>query len=471
MLSAAETGRVKAFSDLEGQDFTDEELRKPSREEIEACKARTLAALAGVLDTLNARNLVGAVKTNSGTDPVYVRYTAAESAPGFTEASTQRVVRIQERKIDPLAPPAFKLKKQYGNGGPPSPPTTILRAPTRKLTAEDQANWKIPPAISNWVNSKGLIIPLATRVALDGRGLEEHTISDKFAKLSETLYLTERAANEEMRARERIMRQLEQKKRDDEERRLQEMAFAARAGAAAAATREVDDGAGDAYSTFGAGAGAGSGGISIAGAASDAFASEEELAAAAARDAQREQRRRELEREMRQGGQGASQAATGTGAAPRVRDVSEQIALGGAAPKPSGGVRFDERLFSRDAGRGSAAGMAGDEAYNLYDQPLFADRSTVGLHRPRKGLGYEGPAEGAGAAPAGPVQFEKAAADAVNTTAGGAVPVPDAVAARAKRRNEDEEEEEEEGDDASHRDKRSRYADGDKSNKRGSDDD
>jgi hypothetical protein len=30
-------------------------------------------------------------------------------------------------------------------------------APPRKLTQEDQQNWKIPPSISNWKNIKGTL--------------------------------------------------------------------------------------------------------------------------------------------------------------------------------------------------------------------------------------------------------------------------------------------------------------------------
>jgi SNW domain-containing protein 1 len=458
MLSAVETGRVKVFHDLEGQDFTDEELRKPSREEIEICKTRTLQALNPVIDQFQARNNGGLAAPADG-EPVFVNYTAPSSAPGFTEASTQRLVRIQTARADPLAPPKFRLKKQYGNG-PPSPPTTILRAPTRKLTAEDQANWKIPPAISNWVNPKGLIIPLATRVALDGRGLEETVISDKFAVMAEAMYAAERSAVEDMRQRELLLRRLEEKKRDEEERRLQALALAARAGAASSslfAGRDVDDGDdggdggdgrnGSYYHTKSEDGPGGAGDIDAA------------AAAAAARDAQREERRRQLEKEMRTGG-GPAQSSMA-----RARDVSEQMALGGAAPQPTGGVRFDERLFTRDAGRGTAAGMGAEDAYNLYDQPLFADRSTVGLHRPTKGLGFEGSAAEAAAAAAGagdgPVQFEKAAEqEGVSSGVGGAVA---AVPERAKRaheagrgsgsRSRDDEEDEDGG-----RDKRRRRA-------------
>ncbi|PKX99695.1 hypothetical protein P168DRAFT_293965 [Aspergillus campestris IBT 28561] len=42
--------------------------------------------------------------------------------------------------------------------------------PPRKLTAEDQEAWKIPPPVSNWKNPKGYTVPLDKRLAADGRG-------------------------------------------------------------------------------------------------------------------------------------------------------------------------------------------------------------------------------------------------------------------------------------------------------------
>ena len=48
----------------------------------------------------------------------------------------------------------------------------VMHSPPRPVTAEDQANWKIPPCISNWKNAKGYTIPLDKRLAADGRGLQ-----------------------------------------------------------------------------------------------------------------------------------------------------------------------------------------------------------------------------------------------------------------------------------------------------------
>ena len=44
--------------------------------------------------------------------------------------------------------------------------------------------------------------------------------------------------------------------------------------------------------------------------------------------------------------------------------------------KVTGGeAMYDQRLFNQETGQ--QAGMGADEAYNLYDKPLFTDRSDV----------------------------------------------------------------------------------------------
>ena len=39
---------------------------------------------------------------------------------------------------------------------------------------------------------QGYTIPLDKRLAADGRGLQEHTINDNFAKLAQALYMADR---------------------------------------------------------------------------------------------------------------------------------------------------------------------------------------------------------------------------------------------------------------------------------------
>jgi len=84
----------------------------------------------------------------------------------------------------------------------------VLHSPPRALTKEDQADWKIPPCISNWKNAKGYTIPLDKRLAADGRGLQEVQINDNFAKLSEAMYVAEQKAREAVETRSKIQKEL-----------------------------------------------------------------------------------------------------------------------------------------------------------------------------------------------------------------------------------------------------------------------
>merc|ERR1719424_858493 len=116
---------------------------------------------------------------------------------------------------DPMEPPEFKHKRVPG--GPPSPPVPVMHSPPRKLTVKDQQEWKIPPCISNWKNSKGYTIPLDKRLAADGRDTQETTINDKFAKLSESLYVAERVAREDINRRGEASRKVALKKSEEKD--------------------------------------------------------------------------------------------------------------------------------------------------------------------------------------------------------------------------------------------------------------
>ena len=61
---------------------------------------------------------------------------------------------------------------------------------------KEQAEWKIPPSISNWKNAKGYTIPLDKRLAADGRGLQGVHINENFAKLASALYIADRKVSQ-----------------------------------------------------------------------------------------------------------------------------------------------------------------------------------------------------------------------------------------------------------------------------------
>lgn len=94
---------------------------------------------------------------------------------------------------------------------------------------------------------------------------------------------------------------------------------------------------------------------------------EEDVEASKLRDKMREEKRREREREMRMSNMGQEQRAKML-ARQQNRDISEKIALGLAKPTMSKESMLDSRLFNQESLSGT---FADDEAYNLYDRPLF----------------------------------------------------------------------------------------------------
>jgi len=84
-----------------------------------------------------------------------------------------------------------------------------MHAPTKKLSKEERDAWDVPACISNWKNSRGYTIPLDKRLAADGRGLKEHSsINANFATVSESLYVAEKQARQEVGLRAHVQNQL-----------------------------------------------------------------------------------------------------------------------------------------------------------------------------------------------------------------------------------------------------------------------
>ena len=140
-----------AFKDLiplrQRSDAGELDLARPSEEEVAATKKNTQDALTALVSGAVKAQNPKAVKGTKRDDPTYVRYTPSNQM-GDTAPKQERIVKIVGRQQDPMAPPKFKHKKIPR--GPPSPPPPILHSPPRKITAEEQSMWKIPPANSNW---------------------------------------------------------------------------------------------------------------------------------------------------------------------------------------------------------------------------------------------------------------------------------------------------------------------------------
>ena len=65
----------------------------------------------------------------------------------------------------------------------------------------------------------------------------------------------------------------------------------------------------------------------------------------------------------------------------RDRDVSEHIALGQSNINATGAVEhaYDQRLFDQE--QGVASGFHGDDAYDVYDKPLFHEKVQIRISR------------------------------------------------------------------------------------------
>merc|ERR1719431_1265382 len=294
-----------------------------------------------------------------------------------------------------MEPARFKINKKVPRG-PPSPPAPVMHSPTRKVTAKEQADWKIPPCISNWKNAKGYTIPLDKRLAADGRGLQQVHINENFSKLAEALYIADRKAREAVEMRASLEKKLAQKEKEAKESKLRELAQKAREERAGIRTSSKDEGEKE----------------------RDDMRYERHKDRARQRNLERAapERRSKLEKE-------------------RDRDISEQIALGmPAKSRTSGEGMFDARLFNQSKGMDS--GFNDDENYGVYDQPWRKEGDLANnIYRPSKNIdsetyggqedlealrsnkrfvpdkGFSGAGGAAGDSRAGPVQFEKEADD------------------------------------------------------------
>lgn len=327
------------------------DLSRPSPEELEATRLRTAAALQAIVNGQSAAQKPKNVKGRSNDEPTFVRYTPSAQMGG-TQGQT-RIFKIQQRQLDPMEPPKFKHKRIPR--GPPSPPPPVLHSPPRKLTAEDQEMWKIPPPISNWKNPKGYTVPLDKRLAADGRSAQDITINDKFAQFSEALFAADRHAREEVKQRAVMQQRLAEKEKLQKEENLRQLAQKAREERSnAAANRRLSS-----YSDT----------------ESESDDAEEE--AARQRAEARKERRKEAERELRQSRMGTERRIQML-AREQNRDISEKVALGLAKPTSSGEAMYDSRLFNQSSG--FDAGFNEDQHY---DKPLFAAQEAISsIYRP-----------------------------------------------------------------------------------------
>ena len=388
------------LDDMRGRTDDEKDVALPTPEQEQSDTAKTAAALQALLanktalDKPKGQALQAAQNARSTEEQTqFIKYTANPDAPGFNPAAAQRVIQMVPAQVDPMMPPKHKHLK--APAGPAEDPVPVLHAPPTKLSKEEKDAWNIPACISNWKNMRGYTIPLDKRLAADGRGLREHSINPTFATLSESLYVAEQQARQEVRMRATVQKKLalqEKEKREEELRALAQQARLERGGATAAAAAAAtstlqqqqavsdhdDDDDDDDESSFDE---------SITRPPEEDNRKQEETedqVAARQREKLRLERKREREKEMRME---RNVELKKKKRMEEERDVSEKIALGVHTGTGGGlGGDVDARLYSQTGGMDSGFGR--EDEYNAYSKPLFerqAAASSASIYRPTRG--------------------------------------------------------------------------------------
>jgi SNW domain-containing protein 1 len=391
-------------ADISGDGVDPDDLALPTPEEEEAEAARTQAALQLLLQSKTAGDKPSGsalanveASRNLESKTTYINYAANPNAPGYNPSASRRVIQMVPAQVDPMMPPKHRHLK--APRGPAEDPVPVLHAPPAKLTKEERAAWNIPACISNWKNSRGFTIPLDKRLAADGRGLRDHTISSNFATLSESLYVAERQARQEVRLRAQVQKKMLLQEKEQREQELRELAQQARMerGGGSGGMRMGSVGLAAAPSTAARPGNGGGGGGALSALQDDASSSEEESSqgerkvpppqdsedavAARQRERLRLERKRERERELRMDRNMELKKKR----LEEERDVSEKIALGVHTGSGGLGADVDSRLYSQTGGLDS--GFGAEDEYNTYSKPLF-DRQGVtssSIYRPTRG--------------------------------------------------------------------------------------
>lgn len=323
-------------------EFDEQELEKPTGEEIEQTAENTKQALDKVLAEKLEQSRPRHV-TKRPDEPTYVRYKSGDT-------NKQRIIRVQDFEQDPMAPPRFKRNEVPDQ--PESPPPPQIHSPPRKATKEEKADWYIPPAVSNWKNPKGFAVAIDKRATADGRGFHDNTVSDKRAAFAEALYNAEVEARKGVRERAAMRQKIAEKENAEKEEKMRELARQAREERKGVSEDEREEEEEE----------------EIKKEVSE-HSSDDETAESQRRAEARIERRKQRERELKKTKMGTESKARQF-AKEHGRDISERVALGLAKPTLSGDSRFDSRLFNKSSGPG----------YNedqLYDKSLFSGREAI----------------------------------------------------------------------------------------------
>lgn len=347
----------RPFSHNSGNKFTRElqpkyipreQLLRPSlieKVEIHEETEKVITAIVDEKTYVSQKATANQIKT--GADSRFVKYTPKDS-------QMTRIVKVQEIQEDPFCPPQYKNKRIPH--GPKGVPDVLLRAPPKKLTQEDQMNWKIPPCISNSKNSRGFVLPLEMRISADGRNSYDPKINERFMQFSTALYEAEKSARKELEEKNKIKQTLayEELKKKEEELR-----------------QEIEETKRKKDSIFGM-----SDMPSKIESELQSAKDGEDSVAENQRELLRYMIKKNVEREARLERVGSNKLKE---IRDKERDIAEKVALGQKADIRGGlGLEVDERVIG--LGAGLDTGFKGDEAYDLYDKPLFHDAIKTNVY-------------------------------------------------------------------------------------------
>lgn len=284
--------------------------------------------------------------------PNYIRYVPAQ------EGAQPKIIRIVEVQKDPLEPPKFKINQKVPRP-PPSPPAPVMHSPPRKITAEEQKKWKIPPCVSSWKNPRGYTVPLDKRCAFNGSNASQpETINPKFAQLSETLYISTRqhreALEERMKA-EKLMAQKEKERNEEKLRMLAQQAREERAAVQRGLGHGRDDDSGD-----------------------------EDIDTEELKERKRIRDERHRERVRNVNIKSSAPDKRTKLDRQRERDISEQIALGVARPNTTDNDVHDQRLYNQS--QGLSSGFGDEDDYAVYDKAWKSKASFSTNYRPSESI-------------------------------------------------------------------------------------
>ncbi|KAH8738734.1 hypothetical protein FG386_000525 [Cryptosporidium ryanae] len=314
----------------------EDQLLRPSKEEELSIYKRTKKAL----DTeLNRKqdNLLPFTGIKNEKKTEYIRYKSKEDTIGYNPMFSERIIKIVEKPKDPLELPKFRNRNLASVKKTEMVP--ILRSAPKKLTQEEIKEWNIPPSVSNWKNPMGYTIPISMRVQADTRDLINYTVNERFSTLSETLYLAECNAREQIKLRNELLKQKKIREEMEREEKLRKLAEASRYERNSINVN-----------------------LSSRGEDTEMY------------DKRRDdidyikrietEKRREIEREFRKERAGKKSKTLRD----EDRDISEHIALGQSKPTSLNETEYDARLFNKVSGLDSGFG---DETLDEYDKPLF----------------------------------------------------------------------------------------------------